>query len=145
MKELFASLSATVFNPLVSLVLPGLTAISAWFVLFAQRPSLDMLISRNHTETAFVLMLLTIFVGTVVDDLGKRIESLWLDARRERRTQGIHSEEWWAYLRKPFVCEPSGRRHLRRLVARLKFELGVPIGAAVTVPALWLNPLLSAT
>jgi len=145
MKELLSSLSATVFYPLVSLVLPGLSAISAWFVLFAQHPSLDALISRNHTETAFVLMLLTIFVGTVVDALGMRIESLWLDAGRERRTHGSHSAEWWAYLRKPFVCEPSGRRHLRRMVARLKFELGVPIGAAVTVPALWLNPIVSVT
>lgn len=145
MKELFSSLSATVFYPLVSLVLPGLTAISAWFVLFAQRPSLNTLITRNHTETAFVLMLLAIFVGTVVDDLGMRLESWWLDTGRERRTQGCHSQEWWAYLRKPFSNEPSGRRHLRRLVARLKFELGVPIGATVTVPALWLNPLFTAT
>jgi len=31
MKELFSSLSATVFYPLVSLMLPGLTAISGWF------------------------------------------------------------------------------------------------------------------
>ncbi len=145
MKELFSSLSATVFYPLVSLVLPGLTAISAWFVLFAQGPSLDGLVSRNHTETAFVLMLLAIFFGTVVDALGMRIESLWLVAGRERRTHGSHSAEWWAYLRKPFACEPSGRRHLRRMVARLKFELGVPIGATVTVPALWLNPALSST
>lgn len=145
MKELFSSLSATVFYPLESLVLPGLTAISAWFVLFAQSPSLDALITRNHTETAFVLMLLAIFVGTVVDDLGMRVESLWLDTRRDRVTLGSHSQEWWAYLRKPFLNEPSGRRHLRRLVARLKFELGVPIGAAVTVPALWLNPLFTAT
>src|SRR5215468_5533992 len=74
-----------------------------------------------------------------------RIESWWLDAGRERRTQGSHSKEWWAYLRKPFLNEPSGRRHLRRLVARLKFELGVPIGATVTLPALWLNPILSAS
>jgi hypothetical protein len=143
MKELFSSLSATVFYPLVSLVLPGLSAISAWFVLFAQRQPLQGLINRNHTETTFALMLMAIFVGTVIDDLGMRIESRWLDAGRERRTAGLHGEEWWAYLRKPFATEPSGRRHLRRLVARLKFELGVPIGVVVTTPALWLNPVLS--
>src|SRR5215472_18557676 len=142
MKELFSSLSATVFYPLVSLVLPGLTAISAWFVFLAQRPSLGELVHRNHTETAFVLMLVAIFVGTLIDDLGTRIESRWLDAGRERRTGGLHGEEWWAYLRKPFAAEPSGRRHLRRLVARLKFELGVPVGVVVTAPALWLNPAL---
>ena len=143
MKELFSSLSATVFYPLVSLVLPGLTAISAWFVLFAQRPPLRELVHKNHTETAFVVMLIAIFAGTVIDDLGTRIESGWLDAGRQRRTGGLHGEEWWAYLRKPFATEPSGRRHVRRLVARLKFELGVPLGAVVTAPALWLNPTLS--
>lgn len=71
-----------------------------------------------------------------------RIESLWLDRGRERRTGGLHGEEWWAYLRKPFATEPPGKRHLRRLVARLKFELGVPVGIALTGPALWLNPVL---
>jgi hypothetical protein len=143
MKELFSSLSATVLYPLVSLILPGLTAISGWFVLFAQRPPLLGLVSRNHTETAFALMLAAIFAGTVIDDLGMRIERSWLDARREKRTGGLHGQEWWAYLRKPLAAEPSGRRHMRRLVARLKFELGVPIGVVLTVPALWLNPALS--
>lgn len=70
MKELFASLSATVFYPLVSLVLPGLAAISGWFVLLAHRPPLQGLVSRNHTETAFVLMLLAIFAGTVIEIWG---------------------------------------------------------------------------
>ncbi len=139
MKELFSAFSAAVFYPLVALVLPGLTAISTWFVYLAQRAPLRNLVIRNHTETAFVLMLLAIFVGTIIDDLGMRIETAWLDPKRERRTGGGHSQEWWAYLRKPFAVEPSGRRHLRRLVARLKFELGVPVGCVMTMPAVWLN------
>ena len=65
---------------------------------------------ENHTETAFLLMLLSIFVGTVIDDLGTRLESAWLDRARNIRTSGVHREEWWAYLRKPFDVEPSGRR-----------------------------------
>jgi hypothetical protein len=89
-------------------------------------------------------MLAAIFAGTVIDDLGMRIERGWLDAKHERQPAGLHSQEWWAYLRKPLAAEASGRRHLRRLVARLKFELGVPIGVVVTAPALWLNPTLSA-
>lgn len=140
MKELFSAFTATVFYPLVALVLPGLTAISAWFLYLVRRPTLKELVSRNHTETAFALMLLAIFTGTVIDDVGMRIESTWLDPKRQRRTSGRHTEEWWGYLRKPFSIEPSGRRHLRRLVARLKFELGVPVGFTMTVPALWLNP-----
>lgn len=144
MKELFSAFSAAVFYPLVALVLPGLTALSGWYIYLAQQAPLRGLVSRNHSETAFVLMLLAVFTGTVIDDVGMRIESAWLDAKREQRTSGQHSEEWWGYLRKRFAIEPSGRRHLRRLVARLKFELGIPLGFATTVPALWLNPAISA-
>jgi hypothetical protein len=143
MKELFSAFSAAVFYPLVSLALPGLTAIVGWFVYFMNNSPFRLAVSQSHTETAFCLMLLSIFTGTVIDDLGTRIESSWLDRWRNKRTNGAHEEEWWAYLRKPFDVEPSGRRHLRKLVARLKFELGVPIGTALTFPAIWLNPLVN--
>ena len=124
MKELFAAFGSAVFSPLVSLVLPGATAISAWFVLMLRSAQVREIAGKNHTETAFVLMLASIFGGIVIDDIGMRIESHWLDHQRDARTKGLHFEEWWAYLRKPFEIEPSGRRHLRNLVARLKFELG---------------------
>lgn len=143
MKELFSAFSAAVFYPLVALVLPGLTALSGWYIYLTRQAPLRGMVTRNHSETAFVLMLLAVFTGTVIDDLGMRIESAWLDAKREQRTSGQHSEEWWGYLRKPFATEPSGRRHLRRLVARLKFELGVPLGFAITLPTLWLDPAVS--
>jgi hypothetical protein len=143
MKELFSAFSAAVFYPLISFVLPGLTAISGWFLLSFQFDSFRWVVSHNHTETAFTLMLLSIFLGIVIDDIGMRIESLWLDRRRDARTCGKHHQEWWAYLRKPFAIEPSGRRHLRYLVARLKFELGVPVGFAITALGLWLNSSIS--
>ena len=66
-------------------------------------PSFRAVVGRSHTETAFVLMLLSIFVGTVIDDLGTRLEGSWLDRWRNARTRGKHREEWWAYLCKPFI------------------------------------------
>jgi hypothetical protein len=143
MKELFSAFSAAVFYPLVSLALPGLTAIVGWFFYFMNHASFRVAVSQSHTETSFVLMLMSIFVGTVIDDIGTRLESAWLDRWRNKRTSGLHEEEWWAYLRKPFDVEPSGRRHLRKLVARLKFELGIPIGLAFTVTGIWFNPAIS--
>jgi len=143
MKELFSAFSAAVFYPLVSLVLPGLTAIIGWFFYFMNHFAFRLTVSQSHTETAFILMLLSIFIGTVIDDLGTRLESAWLDRCRNRRTRGAHEEEWWAYLRKPFDVEPSGRRHLRKLVVRLKFELGIPIGLAITGGSVWINPAIS--
>jgi len=76
MKELFSAFSAAVFYPLISFVLPGLTAISGWFLLSFQFDSFRWVFSHNHTETAFTLMLLSIFLGIVIDDIGMRIESL---------------------------------------------------------------------
>jgi hypothetical protein len=58
MNELFSAFSAAVFYPLVSLAMPGLAAISGWFVLLATKPGFRALVDRNHTETAFRLMLL---------------------------------------------------------------------------------------
>lgn len=139
MKELFSAFGSAVFFPLISLVLPGLTALSSWYVLLLRWPDFGELVKQNHTEAAFVLMLLSIFVGTVLDDLGMRVESIWFDRQRDARTKGLHFEEWWAYLRKPFAVEPSGRRHLRNLVARLKFELGVPVALVFALPGVWLN------
>jgi hypothetical protein len=139
MKELFSAFSSAVFFPLISLVLPGLTAISTWYVLIMRSTSLRDLVRQNHSETAFVLMLLSIFVGTIIDDLGMRIESCWFDRQRDAKTKGRHFAEWWAYLRKPFAIEPSGRRHLRNLVTRLKFELGVSVALVAAQPGLWFN------
>jgi hypothetical protein len=142
-KELFSAFSTAVFHHLVSIVLPGLAAIGGWFLYFEARPSFSQLVGNNHTETAFITMLVSIFVGTIIDDLGTRVERGWLDMREKKRTHGQHQEEWWAYLRKRFDVEPTGLRHLRRLVARLKFELGVPIGLLMTVPSIWLNPTVN--
>jgi hypothetical protein len=139
MKELFSAFSSAVFFPLVSLVLPGLTAISSWYVLMMRSTGLRELVRQNHSETALVLMLLAIFVGTIIDDLGMRIESCWFDRQRDAKTKGLHFAEWRAYLRKPFAVEPFERRHLRNLVARLKFELGVAVALGIALPGLWCN------
>jgi len=143
LKELFSAFSTAVFQHLVSTVLPGLAAIAGWFLFLTTLPSFSQLVARNHTETAFITMLLSIFAGTIIDDLGARLERAWLDRLQKKRADGqLLEQEWWAYLRKPFDVEPTGLRHLRRLVARLKFELGVSIGLLMTMPAVWLNPVI---
>ena len=143
MKELFSALSTAVFNHLVCTVLPGLAAIGGWFLYCEHLPTFSQTVRNNHTETAFITMLISIFLGTIIDVLGARLERSWLDARLKRRTHGLHQEEWWAYLRKRFDVEPSGLRHLRRLVTRLKFELGVPIGLFISLPTVWISQGIS--
>ncbi len=65
-----------------------------------------------------------IFAGLVFEDFGSWWESQ-MDKRADSKTSGRHNKEWFDYLRSAFVSDPIGRRYLRTLVMRLKFELGV--------------------
>jgi hypothetical protein len=131
MKELFAAFNTDFFRALTTLIIPGALAVSTWSVqLVLTFDPLKKLVEDNHVESAFVLFVAVVFVGLVIEDVGSRIESL-LDNRADKNTQGQHSKEWYAYLKTAFVCEPIGRRYIRTLVTRLKFELGTAIGILV--------------
>ncbi|PYX63820.1 MAG: hypothetical protein DMG78_31245, partial [Acidobacteria bacterium] len=92
-----------------------------------------------------ILFLVVVFLGLVIEDMGARIES-WMDICADKRTGSKHTEEWYAYLRTAFVSEPIGRRYIRNLVTRLKFELGTSIAilvSAVGLLVLWIEGLSS--
>jgi len=139
MPNLFSAFSSEVFRPLVTLLIPGSVAISTWFIaLLWQFPVLKKIVYDNHAETGFVLAFAMTFAGMVLEDLGTRVEKR-LDDERESKT-GNHNATWFAYLRTAFVTDPIGRRYIRTLVLRLKFELGVGfvmISAAWGIVWLW--------
>jgi hypothetical protein len=124
-----SAFQSEVFRPLVTLLIPGALATSSWaMVLVWKFPALQVLISRNHTETAWVLFLIITAAGIIIEDWGARVESA-LDRRANKRTGGKHYENWYAYLRTAFIADPVGRGYTRSLVMRLKFELGVLFGS----------------
>jgi hypothetical protein len=128
MKELFSAFGSEVFRPLVTLVVPGSIAVSTFFIgLLQQFHEFNDLVSKNHAESAFVLLLVVLVAGLIIEDIGARLET-FLDWIANWRTKGSHNDEWNAYLRLAFKTEPGGRRYLRTLVVRLKFELGTAIG-----------------
>jgi hypothetical protein len=142
MKELFAAFNTDFFRALTTIIIPGAIAASPWSVqLVSTFAPLKSLVSKNHVETAFILFVVVVFVGLVIEDIGARIES-WLDSCADKRTDAKHTKEWYAYLRTAFICEPIGRRYIRTLVTRLKFELGTSIAifiAAVGILVLWIE------
>lgn len=96
------------------------------------------LIARNHTETALCLLLVMLLVGIVIEDLGIHIES-WFDQFAERSSNGEHMRNWYDYLRTAYVADPVGRRYIRTVVLRLKFEFGVSLATTLAaVGILWL-------
>ncbi len=145
-KELFAAFNADFFRALTTLVIPGSIALSTWTVDLSLRfQALRSLISENHVETAFILFIAVIFVGLVIEDLGARIETS-LDKKCDKATGGKHTDDWYAYLKTAFICEPIGRRYIKTLVTRMKFELGTAVGilaADVGLVVLWAQGLLT--
>lgn len=124
MPNFFAAFTSEVFRPLVTLLIPGAIAISTWFIGCVWHfPSLKTLVAGNHAETGLVLVLAMTFAGLVLEDMGARVET-HLDNKRDAKTSG-HLENWYKYLRTAFQADPIGRRYIRTLVLRLKFELGV--------------------
>jgi hypothetical protein len=120
----FSAFTSEVFRPLVTLLIPGAIGIATWFVGVLWRfPSLRLLVFQNHAETGLVLLLAMIFAGLVFEDAGAHFESR-LDTWRDNQN-GDQLKNWFAYLRTCFRADPIGRRYLRTLVLRLKFELGI--------------------
>lgn len=126
-----SAFQSEVFRPLVTLLIPGALASSSWTVVLIWKFSaLQGLISRNHTETAWILFLIITATGIIIEDWGARVETA-LDRRANKRTGGKHGEDWYAYLRTAFIADPVGRGYIRSLVMRLKFELGILFGSLV--------------
>lgn len=138
MPNFFSAFTSEVFRPLVTLLIPGAIAISTWFVgLLWQFPSLQSLVHKNHTEASLLLVLAMTFAGLVLEDFGAHVET-GFDTIRDRGDKK-HLDNWYAYLRSAFKADPIGRRYVRTLVLRLKFELGVAFGTvSAGVGTLWL-------
>lgn len=139
MPNFFSAFTSEVFRPLVTLLIPGAIAISTWFAGLLWRFSdLRALVYGNHTETALTLFLAMTFAGLVLEDLGAHVETEfdWIRDGKDNK----YIDDWYAYLRTAFKADPIGRRYVRTLVLRLKFELGVGFGmlsAAIGILWLW--------
>lgn len=147
MKEIFSAFGSEVFRPLATIVIPGATAISVWFVALLQRYKVFRdLVAPNHTEAILVLILVSIAVGLLVEDVGSRVESRCFDKLIVRKPEFVdHEKEWYEYLRLAFKIEPVGQRYLRTIVLRLKFELGTLVALALATPGLFLTDISART
>jgi hypothetical protein len=137
----FSAFTTEVFRPLVTLLVPGAVALSTWVVFITWRfPLVKDLMAEHSTESAVVLTLAVTFAGMVTEDFGSRIES-WMDSAYDRYAtpKNDHTRVWYDYLRCAFNADPIGRRYVRTLVLRLKFELGTACALAIAwIGLFWL-------
>ncbi len=135
MKEIFAAFGSEVFRPLVTLLLPGAVAVAPWCVgIFQRWPVVYSMANSNHTETAFVLVAVMLFVGLVLEDIGSNLETRLFDLAADKLTGGSHQKNWYLYLRTVLKDEPVGCHYLRTILLRMKFELGSSVALAVAGP-----------
>jgi hypothetical protein len=130
MKELTAAFQSEVFHPMATLVVPGFFAISAGAVAVWQRFPIIPTWAEQHSgvaTTTAVLIVLT--CGLVTEDVGARFEDFFDKQLKKKPGFERHHEEWFEYLRIAFDKEPVGHRYLKKLVLRLKFELGMTVAA----------------
>jgi hypothetical protein len=139
MPNFFSALTSEVFRPIATLLIPGAIGISTWFIaLLWHFPDPRRRVTDNHAESSLVILLAMIFAGLVLEDFGARWET-WLDNRADSCTEKLHSHQWYDYLRTAFRADPIGRRYLRGLVLRLKFELGIAFAmASAALGMVWL-------
>jgi hypothetical protein len=125
MGNVFSAFTNEVFKPLVTLLIPGAIALSPYYVaLLWKYPNLRDLVGKNHTETSWILVLVMLSLGLLIEDLGSQIETRF-DDQADKSSRGSHMRNWYAYLRTAFIADPVGRRYIRTLVTHLKFELGL--------------------
>ena len=138
MPNFFSAFTSEVFRPIATLLIPGAIGISSWFIaLLWKFGALRKIVADNHTETSLVVLLAMIFAGLLFEDFGSHYES-WLD-NRANDVNKLHIQQWYDYLKTAFRADPIGRRYLRTLVLRLKFELGVAFAmASAALGILWL-------
>ena len=116
MPNFFSAFTTDVFRPLATLLIPGAIGISTWFVALPWHfPALRDLAARDHTDTGFVLLFVTVFAGMVLEDFGARWE-VQLDHWADSRTANQHTKDWCFYLQTVFKSDPVGRRYARALV-----------------------------
>lgn len=130
MKEIFSAFGSEVFRPVMTILLPGLVAVSTWVVGLLQRFSImRSLAESRRVETGIIVVLAGLAIGEILEDLGSHIETKFDDIRDKQNP--LFKKEWYDYLSKSFEHDPIGRGYIRSLVIRLKFEFGLSLGLCV--------------
>lgn len=136
MKDIFAAFGSEVFRPMMTILLPGLVAISTLLVGLLQRfDTLQHLAESKRLETGLAVFLIALACGEILEDVGSHIETRF-DNQLKRKSEHFDTE-WYDYLSSSFQNDIVGKGYLDSLVIRLKFEFGLALGLLGCAAGLW--------
>lgn len=126
MREVFGAFGSEVFRPLMTLLAPGAVSLVPWLIALMQRyPAVYAIVNENRTEAGLSLSFIALMIGMLVEAFGGHLEAKILDPALDRATEGKHLQNWFTYLRVAFRTEPIGANYIRRIILRMRFELGM--------------------
>lgn len=119
------SLNLSLDRVIIQLIIPGLIAISPYFIIFLNyHTDTRHYLFTNVTITIGVLAILAIIAGLFLENFGGRIEVMWFD-KINAKVDPNHQATWEKFLQLSYTAEPVGQRYLRNIVLRMKFELSM--------------------
>ena len=120
-----SSLKSEIFRPLVTIVVPGSIAISPYlFITIQYFPELTKFWNDNSSVFIWILFILVLAIGLILEDIGSLIEQL-LWSNLIKRKDEKYLNEWDQYLQLYLKDEMVGQRYLRTILVRMKFELSM--------------------
>jgi hypothetical protein len=130
---------------IVLILIPGLFAISPFFVLLIQNyPEVKGYLVRSDIMTTLTLFILSIPTGLILEDIGSRIENILYKLSKKEPT--VLNDEWDRYLKLvlPSNSNLVAQRYLKTILFRMKFELSFATALIImTVGLIFLNNRLN--
>jgi hypothetical protein len=137
--DLISAFKSEVLRPIVTLVIPGATAIAPWVIVVSYYIPKVAEFWKNH-PTAFVAIITAcvLSAGLILEDIGASIETFIWNRVADEATK----QEWDKYLKLQLKDEIVGQRYLQTILMRLKFELSMPPALVVfAMGLLWIEGL----
>jgi hypothetical protein len=137
-------LSREIIRPLITLAIPGGVVIAPYVYLLHTNATVVNLWENHETALIFFLLVISLAVGLLLEDIGARIEKEFFDCVEK------NDPTWNEYLKKPSYSElkdldhsPKGthitetsKDYISSIVLRLKFELGMLVAIVFAIPGL---------
>lgn len=119
-----SSLNLDFDRVLIQLIIPGLTAVFPWAILFFNHHHVERdLLCNNMPIMVTIITILSLISGIILENFGGLIEVCFYD-KKNSKTDPNYLEIWDKFLLLNYAGhQPIGHRYLRNILLRMKFEL----------------------
>ena len=140
MREVLSAFNSEVLRPILTILVPGMIAISSFIVGLLQGSGVMLAVAdAKRLESAAIVLIAALTAGKILEDVSTHIET-WFDSRRKKE-DALIEKEWYDYLALPLERDQIGRGYIRSLLLYLKFEFGISLGFLVCAIGLFTTTL----